>query len=173
MKRTLFLLAVAVAGVVAFVAVQTTAAPPNSFRARITGYQEVPSVSTTALGEFRATLSADETTLTYTMEFNNLQGSVLFSHIHFAARSSNGGIMTFLCGGGTKPACPQNGTVTGTIMAADITGSAGAGLNAQGIAPGEFAEFVKALRSGNTYVNIHSNLFPGGELRGQISTDDN
>ena len=104
MRKPILLLSLLVAVAVAFVAVRATAGGPTTFRARITGFQEVPSVSTTALGEFRATLSSDESTLTYTMEFNNLQGSVLFSHIHLASRSSNGGVMTFLCGGGGKPA---------------------------------------------------------------------
>ena len=38
----------------------------------------------------------------------------------------------------------------------------------QGIAPGEFAEFVRAIRAGVTYANVHSSMFPGGEIRTQI-----
>lgn len=144
----------------------------QSLRATLRGFQEVPSISTVAFGEFRAKINRDETEVTFQLTFNDLEAPVLFSHIHLASRASNGGIMTFLCGGQTKPACPQSGTVTGTITAADITGATGTGLPAQGIAPGEFAEFIRALRSGNTYVNVHSQVFPGGEIRGQISTDD-
>lgn len=151
---------------------QATADGRQTFRARLRGFQEVPSISTTAFGEFRAKLNRQRDTVTYELTFNDLQAPVLFSHIHLAATASNGGIMTFLCGGQTKPACPQSGTVNGTITAADITGAGGAGLPAQGISPEEFEEFLRALRSGFTYVNVHSQLFPGGEIRGQINSED-
>jgi hypothetical protein len=39
---------------------------------------------------------------------------------------------------------------------------------AQGIAAGEFAELVKAIRARRAYANVHSLKFPGGEIRGQI-----
>jgi hypothetical protein len=69
----------------------------------------------------------------------------------------------FLCGGGGKPACPASGTVTGTLVAADVVGPTG-----QGIAAGEFAELVSAIRAGATYVNVHTSTFPGGEIRAQL-----
>jgi hypothetical protein len=45
------------------------------------------------------------------------------------------------------------------------------GPAAQGIAAGEFAELVRAIKAGATYVNVHSSLFPTGEIRGQIKFD--
>ena len=30
-----------------------------------------------------------------------------------------------------------------------------------------FAELVRAIRAGVAYVNVHSSVFPGGEIRGQ------
>jgi hypothetical protein len=30
-------------------------------------------------------------------------------------------------------------------------------------------DLVAEIDSGNTYVNVHTNAFPGGEIRGQIS----
>jgi hypothetical protein len=32
----------------------------------------------------------------------------------------------------------------------------------------EFDELVRAIRAGVTYVNVHSETFPGGEIRGQL-----
>ena len=42
------------------------------------------------------------------------------------------------------------------------------GPEAQGIDPGEFRELIQAMRSGSTYVNVHTEGYPGGEIRGQI-----
>ena len=62
--------------------------------------------------------------------------------------------------------------MTGTVTAADVIGPDG-----QGIAPGEFSKVIEAIRSGVTYVNVHSMKFPPGEIRGQVRVvnrnDDN
>ena len=46
------------------------------------------------------------------------------------------------------------------------------GPAAQGIAPAEFAELVRALRAGAAYANVHTTTNTGGEIRGQIGADD-
>ena len=42
----------------------------------------------------------------------------------------------------------------------------------QGIAAGEFEEFVDALRAGVTYANVHTMERMGGEIRAQLLEDD-
>jgi len=135
----------------------------------LTGYQEATpaGVSSAATGSFEAAIDDDAQTIDYTLSYDGLEAPVLFAHIHFGNRFTSGGVSAFLCGGGGKPACPQSGTVTGTITAADVIGPA-----AQGIAPGEFGELVAAMRAGVTYANVHSTKFPAGEIRGQIDDDD-
>jgi hypothetical protein len=56
--------------------------------------------------------------------------------------------------------------VSGTLSADDVIGPAG-----QGIDPGEWEEIVQAIREGVVYANAHTDLFPGGEIRGQLLTD--
>ena len=124
-------------------------------------------VSSVATGSFEATIDDDASEIDFTLTFADLEAPVLFAHIHFGQRSVNGGVAAFLCGGGSKPACPQSGTVTGTIVPADVVGPAG-----QGIAAGEFDELVAAIRAGRTYANVHSTKFPPGEIRGQINDDN-
>jgi len=45
------------------------------------------------------------------------------------------------------------------------------GPSGQGIAAGEFAELIRAIKGGRTYANVHSRSFPGGEIRGKIQVD--
>ncbi len=131
-------------------------------KARLDSFQEVPSKLTDGHGTFRATISGSS--ISFELTYTGLTTSALAAHIHFAQRGVNGGIFAFLCGGGGKPACPASGTVTGTITAADILAPA----PDQGLAAGDFAGAVRALRSGNTYANVHSTRFAAGEIRGQI-----
>ncbi|MPZ23221.1 MAG: CHRD domain-containing protein [Dehalococcoidia bacterium] len=136
--------------------------PNNQFVATLTGLQEVPAISTPARGRFVATVDGDR--IHFRLTYNRLQGAeALFAHIHFGQRAVNGGVIVHLCGG-PRPACPHPfGTVEGTIRRGDIEGPA-----SQGIAPGEFDEVVRAMRSRVTYVNVHTDLFPSGEIRGQL-----
>jgi hypothetical protein len=137
----------------------------QEFVASLNGYLEVPSISTTARGTFRAEIKGN--TIRYRLTFRDLGSDSLFAHIHFARPDVNGGIGAFLCGGGDKPTCPlRGGTVTGVIDPADVVGPA-----TQGIAAGEFAELVRAMRNGATYANVHSVTFPSGEIRGNIRRD--
>jgi CHRD domain len=140
----------------------------DEFEARLAGYREVPAVSTAARGDFEAELveSSQAREIRYRLSYEGLEAPVLFAHIHFAQKDVNGGVSAFLCGGGGKPPCPQSGTVMGVVRPSDVIGPSG-----QGIAAGEFAELVRAMRAGVTYANVHSEKFPGGEIRGQIKGD--
>jgi len=147
----------------------------------MSGYLEgVPGpISTAASGSFEATIDdTGQGAIGYTLSYEGLEGTVTQSHIHFGQRSVSGGISAWLCGTGTMqplagppgtPTCPgpDAGTVSDTIVPADIVGPTG-----QGIAPGEFAELVAAIRAGRAYANVHSTKFPSGEIRGQINDDN-
>ncbi len=139
----------------------------------MTGYQETPGVSSDGTGTFSATIDEDALppTITFEETYSGLSAPALVSHVHFGNRFDAGGVSFFLCGGGSKPACPPGtttpATVTGTVTAADVIGPAG-----QGIAPGEFGKIVAAMRAGEAYANIHTSKFPAGEIRGQINDDN-
>lgn len=142
----------------------------GKLKARLKGFEEVPAISSTGRGEFRLKVSKDENSVEFELSYADLEGTTTAAaHIHIGQKSVNGGVMAFLCGGGGRPACTAtSGTFTGTITAADIMA-----VPAQGIAAGEFAEFLRAIRAGVTYANVHTNKHPGGEIRGQIKGDDN
>ena len=142
------------------------AAPDPTVRAKLSGFEETPvTLSTPASGRFRAKIREAASVIEFEMSYEGLPTTVLFAHIHLGRPAITGGVSAFLCGGGGKPACPQSGTVTGTITPSNVIGPA-----AQGIAPGEFGELVEAIRAGATYVNVHTVAFPGGEIRGAIDS---
>ena len=166
---------IAVAGVIALLGVGSYAIAgegSKNFRALpMSGYEENPDVSTVATGSFEARLSQDGTRLAYELSYSGLEGTVLQAHIHFAKPAVNGGISIWLCETAglqspspSTPTCPQEGTVSGEVGAAEVVGPAG-----QGIAAGELAEILAAMRAGHAYANVHSSKFPGGEIRAQIN----
>jgi len=168
------------AAVVILASAVSARAADDHIHAKLSGYQEVPSVSTPASGEFNARIAKDEQSIDYELSFSGLVGTVQQSHIHFAERGVNGSIVVWLCQTATTPApaavaantpvCPQSGTVTGTITAASVITAATA---SQQIVAGELAEVIAAIRAGVAYANVHATpLNPGGEIRGQLKVND-
>ena len=176
MKRKAFLLAVVLLSTVTALAVFTDSF--KKIKASLTGYQEVPSVSTTATGEFRGHVNDEGSAVDWTLTYSDLEGAVQQSHIHFANKGVNGGITVFLCTNlgngpaGTQPCPAPPATISGTILAADVSQNipATAAARTQGLNTGEFDEFLDAMRAGALYVNVHSTLWPGGEVRSQIES---
>jgi len=141
----------------------------QTLHATLEGYQEVPAVSTKASGSCRAKIDRHAGSIQWELDYGDLQGSALQAHIHFGQHSVNGGVSVFLCtnlgnGPAGTPACPAtSASLSGVIVASSILGPGGQGLSA-----GEFDELVATMRRGVTYVNVHSSLWPGGEIRGQL-----
>src|SRR5882724_9285633 len=135
----------------------------DRFSALLSGYNEVHfiatapalrgAISTQARGSFRAVIDDRAETIHYELSFEGLESDVTQSHIHFGQRNTVGGIVVWLCQtagtpappavAATTPLCggPRANTVTGTITAAKVLDVAG-----QGIAAGEFAELLSAIR---------------------------
>jgi hypothetical protein len=110
------------------------------FTANLSGDQETPPNNSTGTGTGTFFLDASGTTITYNVTYQNLVGTPAASHLHRAAPGVAGPIIVPLT------CCPN--PLSGT-------------------APWDPAN-TSALLAGNVYVNIHSNLFPGGEIRGQL-----
>jgi hypothetical protein len=166
-KPVLFLLVVVLATV-------TAVAVPQGFKKiseLLSGYEETPSaVSTTGNGTFTARISNDESRIDWELSYSDLEGAVQQAHIHFGQSGVTGPISVFLCTNlgngpaGTQPCPAPPATISGTIVAADVTNLA----NEKGISAGELDELIQAIRAGATYVNVHSTRWPTGEIRSQI-----
>ena len=131
----------------------------------LTGFEEVPVVSTNGSGAFFARILPEDTGIDFVLIYEGLQGdTVTQAHIHLGQVGVNGAIVIHFCGSGGKPPCPPSpGTLAGTVTAADVVA-----VPAQGIAAGDLSEVIRAMRAGKAYANVHTNAFTGGEVRGQI-----
>ena len=176
-RRVQLAAGVAVVSIASVVGTTALAGGGSEIRERLTGFQEVPVVSTGAEGKFRAEVRRDR--IDYKLRWEDLEGTVTQAHIHLGQRDVNGGISAWLCGNpsaGPPPINPPAGTQTcpltnpasieGTVTAAQVVGPTG-----QGIGPQEFDELLRAIRAGVTYANVHSSTFGGGEIRAQLKDD--
>jgi DNA-binding transcriptional LysR family regulator len=139
------------------------------FRAALVGTQEVPAIFAAGSAIFEARVLDNDTRIEFQLTYEHLTAPPLVAHVHFGQRGVAGNVSFFLCGGGGKPSCPAStsGTVTGTVVAANVVGPA-----VQGIAPGDLAAILQMIRAGLGYANMHTPLHPGGEIRGQIRVVD-
>ncbi|MBI2830818.1 MAG: CHRD domain-containing protein [Chloroflexi bacterium] len=127
--------------------------------ANMTGAEEVPPITTAAMGNATFMVSADGMSMTFTLNVSNMN-NITASHIHLAAMGVNGPVVVplFVVPGG-KPGMFTGVLAEGTITAANLGGLlAGKPLSA----------LIDAMNAGNTYVNVHTMTNPGGEIRGQI-----
>jgi len=111
--------------------------------ATLYGYNENPVNASPGYGYVTLTLNDVSGAIAITSgSFSGLLGNTTASHIHgYSGPGVNSGVIVGL----TLPLGVTSGTLTGsgTINAANVL-------------------------AGLTYVNVHSTLYPGGEIRGQI-----
>lgn len=131
----------------------------------LTGFEEVPVISTNGSGAFFARIFAGENAIEFVLLYEDLEGgSVTQAHIHMGQVGVNGAIVIHFCGSGGKPPCPPSpGSVVGIVTGADVVA-----VPAQGVAAGNLAEVIRAIRAGKAYANVHTTTFPAGEVRGQL-----
>jgi len=133
------------------------------FSATLLGDNEVPPINSTGSATFH--MENANGVITFSLTFSGLSSNLVVSHLHFAPTRVAGGVMIFLCGGGNQPSCPAatSGTITGTIIAGNVTGP-----TTQGIDAGDLTSALEAVADGASYANMHTTKFPGGEIRGQV-----
>lgn len=134
--------------ILAMLAIPVAASAQTSFEASIDGAQAIgcepggagtgPSVGT---GSGTFTLDLGTSVLSFNISFSGLEGIESVAHVHGPAPAgTNAGVVFGLPGGSPK----------------------------LGSSPALVAEQIADLQAGLYYVNIHSDLCGGGEIRGQI-----
>jgi len=131
-----------------FGSVQSLQAQSTVFETTLSGSNEVPTVTTAANGSITATLTGNELTVEGT--FEGLSSSYLFSHLH-AGMAGEAGPVLF--------------TLNATVDADSKGGSYATVNNTFTLTSGQ----VDTLKARGIYVNVHSETYGAGELRGQLS----
>jgi hypothetical protein len=165
--------AVALLAVLGVVGAAIAGGSGHKISERLTGYQEVPAISTDGSGKFKARIARFGDSIAYRLSYRDLEGSVTQAHIHLGQEAVNGGISVWLCGNPSATVTPPAGTQTCPAPPATISGEIGpedvVGPAAQGIEPTIEDD---AFDAGVTYANVHSSKWPGGEIRAQLGDDD-
>lgn len=142
------------AGMNGTVVVQTNAVAPG-FIAILNGANERPTAVTTT-GAGAAAFTVSGTTVSYVVTFSRLSGPPNNAHIHGPGNSTQAvGVLVDL---GAAGQTLNNGVLTGTFNAANIRNAAIS-----------LDSLLVLMRNGNAYVNVHTALNPGGEIRGQLA----
>jgi hypothetical protein len=124
------------------------------FTANLSGAQEVPPTGSPGTGFANVVLDDTAGTLSISLTFQNLTTPDTMGHIHCCVpRGVNAAVaLPFTA----FPLGVTSGTYTHTfVLATDLTG----------ITP---AAFISGVESFQSYANVHTTAFPGGEIRGQL-----
>jgi hypothetical protein len=160
-KRVFWMLVLALL-MAALVTTTAFAGVNRNFVAYLSGGEEVPPVDTLAQGQAVFQLSKDGTALHYKVMVANIE-NVTMAHIHLAPAGVNGPVVAWLYPSAPPPQLIpgrfQGVLARGVITDADLVGPL-AGMT--------LADLVAEMEAGNTYVNVHTSQYPGGEVRGQI-----
>jgi CHRD domain len=137
-------------------------AQSSEMTAKLTGGDEAPNtVNSGAFGT--ATIKVDQGSgdITYTIRVWNLPTGVIAAHFHVGAEKTPGPVIINIA----VPTNVSNDfTMTGTVNVADFVARPDQGIRSENDA-------LQAILGENTYINVHSQANPGGEIRGQVKHD--
>jgi len=140
------------------------------FHAKLNGLNEVPSNASPGIGLAEIEFDTTAHTMHVTADFSDLLGTVTVAHIHCCTPlplTSTAGVATTTP---TFPGFPAGITSGSYDQLFDLTQASSfsaAFITANGGTPaGAEAALIAGSKIGRSYFNIHSNQFPGGEIRG-------
>jgi len=149
-------------------------ARPTTFTTNLTQAQEIPTTGSTATGSATIVLDPTANTLSVHATFSGLTSNTAAAHIHCCLASlfanANVGVAT------TMPAFPgfplnvKSGTYDGVLDLNSPASYNPAFVTLQGgTVAGARAALIKGIQNGETYFNIHTAMFPSGEIRGLLA----
>lgn len=145
-------------GLVVLQLTASTALAGDSWQAHCQARNEVHEVQSKGQCQALFKLTEDGTGLEYKVLASNLE-FVTQSHIHMGPAGQNGPVVAFLFGFVAEGVNPNGLLAQGIITDSDLVGPL-AGMTVD--------DLLDAMDAGNTYVNVHTQAYPPGEVRGQI-----
>jgi hypothetical protein len=133
----------------------------ETFSASLSGKDEVPLTDSSATGFAKFQTDDNGTQVTYWVNITGLN-EITGTHIHNGSAGQNGDIVATLSG--------QESANDGNNATISLKGNITKG-NLEGILKGkELSELVSLMSGGNVYVNVHTDEFQKGAIRGQIAS---
>jgi hypothetical protein len=134
------------------------------------GPSEEPPNASPGTGFGLLQIDTDAHTFRIVALFEGLLSPTTVAHIHGPTLEPGEGVASVMTGVPTFPGFPA-GVTSGEYdetfdMLDDATWRPGFITDNGGTAAGAEAAFIAAVLEGKAYLNIHSSLFPGGEIRG-------
>jgi hypothetical protein len=125
----------------------------RNFVSHLAGRNEVPAaIDTNAQGQVILHVKGNDSALTYKLIASNIDG-VTQAHIHCGPEGVN-------AAGTSSNGVLSQGTNANIIARPSSAACPGGVAN--------LADLLAKIRSGGAYVNVHTLVYPGGEIRGQI-----
>lgn len=146
---------------------------PITYFAELSGPNENPPVASPGIGWALVTIDTAAHLLSIDVSFTGLVGTVTASHIHCCTSTPFTGNVGVATTTPTLPGFPlgvTSGTYSNTLDTTLLSTFGVAFVTANGgTAAGAEAALAAGLASGRAYFNIHTNSFPGGEIRGFLA----
>jgi len=154
----------------AAIAIITPACQAQVFLVHLTGPNESPPNASPGVGDSVITLNQAANTLRVQVSFSGLLGTTTASHIHSATPApftGTAGVATTTPTFAGFPLGVTSGTYDNTLNLLDSSSYNPAFVTANGgtVASAE-AALINGMLSGESYLNIHTSVVPGGEIRG-------
>jgi hypothetical protein len=127
----------------------------------LSGVNEVPPTNSSSTGMAEFDIIGTDS-IRYHVNASNIQG-VTAGHLHEGLEGENGPILVQLFSYDT----PMNQVSESGIITAGNSSFQGSTTTSQQ----QLKDFMSAMRTGQIYVNIHTEQNPDGEIRGQIATN--
>ncbi len=152
----------------AFAMLPVAANAVSIFTGSMTGSQEVPPNASPGTGPVQLTLSDDQNSLTIDLSFLGLTGgNVTAAHLHCCAGPGVNSPVAIGFPGFPAATSGTYNTIFDLTLAATFNSTFV--TNNGGTAAGARAALIAALFAGGTYVNLHNQTFPGGEIRADLA----
>jgi len=154
------------------VALPAAATPLIYYEAVLSGPAESPPNASPAVGTAMVTIDSDLLTMRVQASFSGLQGNTTASHIHCCTAvpfTANAGVATQTPTFSGFPPGVTSGAYDNTFDMSLAASYNAAFVTANGSVSGAFNALVAGLDGGNAYFNIHTVMFPGGEIRGFLT----